>query len=262
MKNKGFTLIELLAVIVILAIIALIATPVILGIVNNAKSSANERSIELYIDAAQNSIADYLMVYYSSGLPDGEYSITEEGLCPGDTTQTADGLIHCNYGNGAIKVEVDNKKPESGKVWIFGEQVKYYSLVLDGEEFVKTTDSNCFTFDSSTQTIIGYKSECSKDVIIPSEIDSFKVLKIGSTAFESKKLTNVVIPEGIVEIGSAAFHNNNLTTVTIPSTVTTIGVNAFYMNSKLTQAVIKGKKEGDININAVFPVGCTIEWEL
>ena len=32
-KNNGFTLIELLAVIVILAIIALIATPIILGIV-------------------------------------------------------------------------------------------------------------------------------------------------------------------------------------------------------------------------------------
>ena len=33
MRKSGFTLIELLAVIVILAIIALIATPIILGIV-------------------------------------------------------------------------------------------------------------------------------------------------------------------------------------------------------------------------------------
>ena len=46
--KKGFTLIELLAVIVILAIIALIATPIILGIINDAKDSANERSVELY----------------------------------------------------------------------------------------------------------------------------------------------------------------------------------------------------------------------
>ena len=35
MNKKGFTLIELLAVIVILAIIALIATPIILGIIND-----------------------------------------------------------------------------------------------------------------------------------------------------------------------------------------------------------------------------------
>ena len=41
MKRKnGFTLIELLAVIVILAIIALIATPIILGIVDNARKDA------------------------------------------------------------------------------------------------------------------------------------------------------------------------------------------------------------------------------
>ena len=37
MKNKGFTLIELLAVIVILAIIALIATPTILGVIEKSK---------------------------------------------------------------------------------------------------------------------------------------------------------------------------------------------------------------------------------
>ena len=47
MKNKGFTLIELLAVIVILAIIALIATPIILGIINDAREQAKKRSAEL-----------------------------------------------------------------------------------------------------------------------------------------------------------------------------------------------------------------------
>ena len=38
--KKGFTLIELLAVIVILAIIALIATPIIVGVINDAKKNA------------------------------------------------------------------------------------------------------------------------------------------------------------------------------------------------------------------------------
>lgn len=47
MNNKGFTLIELLAVIVILAIIALIATPIILGIINDARDNAKKRSAEL-----------------------------------------------------------------------------------------------------------------------------------------------------------------------------------------------------------------------
>ena len=47
MNKKGFTLIELLAVIVILAIIALIATPIILGIINDARESSKKRSSEL-----------------------------------------------------------------------------------------------------------------------------------------------------------------------------------------------------------------------
>ena len=47
MNKKGFTLIELLAVIVILAIIALIATPIILGIINDAREKAKVRSSEL-----------------------------------------------------------------------------------------------------------------------------------------------------------------------------------------------------------------------
>ena len=37
MKKKGFTLIELLAVIVVLAIIALIATPIVMNIIKSAK---------------------------------------------------------------------------------------------------------------------------------------------------------------------------------------------------------------------------------
>ena len=59
MKKNGFTLIELLAVIVILAIIALIATPIILGIINDAREKANERSVELYASAVRNAIAAY-----------------------------------------------------------------------------------------------------------------------------------------------------------------------------------------------------------
>ena len=48
--KKGFTLIELLAVIVILAIIALIATPIVLSIINDSKESASLRRAEMYLD--------------------------------------------------------------------------------------------------------------------------------------------------------------------------------------------------------------------
>ena len=56
-SNKGFTLIELLAVIVILAIIALIATPTILGVIETARKGSAESSALGYIDAVEKQIA-------------------------------------------------------------------------------------------------------------------------------------------------------------------------------------------------------------
>ena len=56
MKQKGFTLVELLAVIVILAIIALISTPIILGVIETAKKGAAEQSALGYIDAVEKQI--------------------------------------------------------------------------------------------------------------------------------------------------------------------------------------------------------------
>ena len=47
MKKKGFTLIELLAVIIILAIIALIATPIILNVIDDARKSAGLSESEI-----------------------------------------------------------------------------------------------------------------------------------------------------------------------------------------------------------------------
>ena len=77
MRKNGFTLIELLAVIVILAIIALIATPIILGIINDAREKANERSVELYASAVRNGIAAHQLRTGNEVLP-GTYNETNK----------------------------------------------------------------------------------------------------------------------------------------------------------------------------------------
>ena len=79
MKNKGFTLIELLAVIVILAIIALIATPIILGIINEARDEAKERTAEL--------IANGVELAYTSYMFDGHTTATPASFCQYMTTE-------------------------------------------------------------------------------------------------------------------------------------------------------------------------------
>ena len=71
MNKKGFTLIELLAVIVVLAIIALIATPIVMNLINNAQEGANERSVEGYMKA-------YEAAYYAKWLETGVEPATSE----------------------------------------------------------------------------------------------------------------------------------------------------------------------------------------
>ena len=62
MKRKnGFTLIELLAVIVILAVIALIATPIILNVIENAKKGASKNSMYGYVEAVELDSAKVLL---------------------------------------------------------------------------------------------------------------------------------------------------------------------------------------------------------
>ena len=57
-NNKGFTLIELLAVIVILAVIALIATPLIMGTITKAKKNSAVDSAYGYMKAVEQAIGE------------------------------------------------------------------------------------------------------------------------------------------------------------------------------------------------------------
>ncbi len=57
MSKKGFTLIELLAVIIILAIVALIATPIILEVIEDARSSAAESEAGMIVSGIENGCA-------------------------------------------------------------------------------------------------------------------------------------------------------------------------------------------------------------
>ena len=110
MKNKkGFTLIELLAVIVVLAIIALIATPIVMNTIKNAKKGAAERSADNYVKAVEQKVAESRID--GTKIANGTYNIQPDGnLCPASGCGEND--------KNKITIDMSGTKPTSGTVTI------------------------------------------------------------------------------------------------------------------------------------------------
>ena len=133
-SNKGFTLIELLAVIVILAIIALIATPVILGVVEDARKGAAKSSILGYIDAVEKQVMINEMDEKATAIADGTYTI--------DQLETAGVKVKGDVPNKAyaVTVTVANDVATPTKVQTTGENpTDVVGVVIKGGEVQSTT---------------------------------------------------------------------------------------------------------------------------
>ena len=115
MKNKkGFTLIELLAVIVVLAIIALIATPIVMNTIKNAKKGAAERTADNYIKQVETAVAGSRID--GTKISNGIYNIQPDGnLCPASGCGEND--------KDKITIDMSGNKPTSGKIKIFNSEV-------------------------------------------------------------------------------------------------------------------------------------------
>jgi len=112
MKNKnGFTLIELLAVIVILAVIALIVTPMVMSTINSAREGAAKSSAYEYIHSVETKLALLAMDAESAKLYGTQTTLyVSKGSLYKDATfaTTADGFTdlanHVSNINGTIVV--------------------------------------------------------------------------------------------------------------------------------------------------------------
>ena len=129
MKNKkGFTLIELLAVIVVLAIIALIATPIVMNTIKNAKKGAAERGADNYIKQVETAIATSKLD--GKDVADGTYTIDENG------NLTGNGLTE------PITIEMNGEKPKGGSIVIKNGQVTTDSSMTIGDYDVSYNPTN------------------------------------------------------------------------------------------------------------------------
>ena len=128
-KTKGFTLIELIAVLVIMAIIALIVTPLVMNIIRKARIAADKRSIDAYGRSIELAIAGYLLDNGKFPTDINQLSIEYSGdtvLC--EITQinpdSSVYLAECTVKNRNVEGYSygKNKQP---KTYSIGEQVTY-----------------------------------------------------------------------------------------------------------------------------------------
>lgn len=130
--KKGFTLIELLAVIVVLAIIALISSPIIVNIISTSKKNAAKASASGYIDAVEQSI--------SLNMLDGEENYAQKMII--------------NDSPFLDKINIKGLKPESGVI------------VLNDDDTIKRADlcidKYYVLFENNKTQIID--NECNFDI--------------------------------------------------------------------------------------------------
>ena len=184
LKNKyGFTLIELLAVIVVLAIIALIATPIVMNTIKSAKKGAAERSADSYVKQVETAVATKRL---EGEILEGTYTINDKG------NLTGNGLTE------PLVIEMNGNKPTSGTIKISNGQVttdstmtiKSYEVAYNPttKKYEATekgnTPSTTVVYRRSTDTIkIG-------DTINPS--DTSKFTKDASTLGKNYYLKHVL----------------------------------------------------------------------
>ncbi len=242
-NNLAFTLIELLAVIILLAIIALIATPIILGVIEDAKKESLKATAYGLMDGVKN------RVIMQTAISEKMYTI-ENNQFIGDSINISGSLPE----SGSVIVDKDLKMAiaiKDGK-WCakkdYDEKEVMISDYLDGciLEILVPTSESCFAFISSTGTITSYydyenedsnNPACPREVVIPNTINEISVVSIGAWSFEGKHLTSATIGNGVTSIGDGAFQNNELTSLIIPNNVISIGEWVFSTN-QLTSLTI------------------------
>ena len=147
-NRKGFTLIELIAVLVIMAILALIVTPLVMLIIRKARVSADKRSIDAYGRSIELAIAGYLLDNGTFPINIGELTIEYSGdevVCS-TTMLNSDSSVYlagCRVGGRNVEgYTYGSDKTPTYTAYSVGDEVTYnninYYVIKDSSESEET----------------------------------------------------------------------------------------------------------------------------
>ena len=129
-KENGFTLIELLAVIILVAIISLIATPTVINVINAAKDKSDLESVHGMVDSAR--------LYYSESMLDSNKKTNIENL-------------NDIYNDVSLL-----NKPDNGKLYINEKGLIALSVVIRNKCYTKQFSGNIQISEDTTNCTLGY----------------------------------------------------------------------------------------------------------
>ena len=201
-KKKAFTLIELIAVLVIMAIIALIATPLVMNIIRKARISADKRSIDAYGRSIELAIAGYLLDTGRFPTSVGELTIEYSGnevVCT--TTQlNSDSSVYldgCTVDGRSVEYHYGENKSSapvtpSYTAYSVGDHVSYNGVTYYVIEDSNSTNDTVKLLKENPLTKTEMDNLNLTGITI-SEINGYGALKYGSSSeYNSSNVKQVV----------------------------------------------------------------------
>ena len=107
----------------------------------------------------------------------------------------------------------------------------YYSISLDSYSIVEDNQLGDYVFDSVNSALRNFPPI--RKITLPATLKT-----IGSSAFYSCGVDEIVIPEGVETLNSNSFQSSSIKSINIPSTVKTIGHSALHKCNNLKRVEI------------------------
>ena len=210
-KMRGFTLIELVAVLVIMAILALIVTPLVMNIIRKARIAADKRSVDAYGRSIELAIASYLLDNGKFPTSVGELTIEYSGnkVACSTTQLNPDSSVYlagCTVAGRTVDYAYGTDKSPSYTAYSVGDHISYNGVTY---YVIENSDSKNNTVKLLKENPLTVKeiNDLNIDGINVSGKDTaYGEVKYGSSAnYETSTVKQVVDKwaEGAVKTGDS-----------------------------------------------------------